>query len=462
MGETAAAVRFAEFAVSIGAIPSSVRRRAALHMLDTVGCGLAAVGTGAAEPATAVALAQGGCAEATLLGAGARIPAALAALANGTRCHALDFDDTHEPGICHVSAVLVPAAMASGEAAGRGFDEVLDAYLLGAEVALRVARAGAPDLYARGFHPTGVCAAFGAAAAAARLAGLGPAEAAAALGIVGSFASGLLEYLSDGSETKPLHAGWAAQAGLQAASLAAAGASGPASVIEGRFGVLAAHGASASAAELADDLGVRWELERVSFKAFPACHFAHSSAWLAGQLAREQGLAAEDVAEVVVSVPPEGGPLVIEPLARKREPQTPYEAKFSLPFMVAHLLVHGELGVSSFTRSRLEDPEVRALARRVGGEPLRGAPPSRFAGGIRILTHDGAELERFLDHVPGSPRNPLTEEQLLAKFRANARLALEDPAIAALERLLTGPGEGAGLEPLATALAAARPEVAAR
>ncbi len=317
MTATAASL-LSEFALSTSPtdIPAPVRRDAVLHLLDTVGCGLAAVGVGAADHATAIAVAQGGIEEASLLGVHGKLPAPLAALANGTRCHALDFDDTHEAGICHVSAVVGPAALAVGEATGKSPREVLDAYAVGAEVALRIACASADGLYRRGFHPTGVCGAFGAAAAASRLAGLDGGQATAALGIVGSFASGLLEYLSDGSETKPLHAGWAAQAGVQAARLAAAGATGPASVIEGRFGLLASHDAASGADGIADDLGRRWELENVSFKAYPACHFAHSSIWLAADLARSHGLGANEIDEVVVSVPREGEPLVIEPLGR--------------------------------------------------------------------------------------------------------------------------------------------------
>jgi 2-methylcitrate dehydratase PrpD len=146
-----------------------VRPRAALLLLDTLGCGLAAVATGEAAAATAVAVDQGGREEATLLGAQPRVPAPVAALANGTRCHALDFDDTHERGICHSSAVVAPAALAAGEGRASSGREVLDAYVLGTEVALRIAIATADGLYARGFHPTPVCGAFGAAAAAARL-----------------------------------------------------------------------------------------------------------------------------------------------------------------------------------------------------------------------------------------------------------------------------------------------------
>lgn len=454
------AARLAAFAVETpsDAIPVAVRARAALHLLDVVGCGIAAVGLDAGGHASAVAVEQGGAPEASLLGADARVPAPLAALANGTRCHALDFDDTHEAGICHASAVVAPAALAVAEARGADAAAALDAYLLGCEVAVRIAVAAADGLYARGYHPTGVCGAFGAAAAAARLLGLDARTAADALGVVGSFASGLLEFLSDGSGTKPLHAGWAAQAGVQAARLAAAGATGPASVVEGDFGLLRSHAGERGRAEaICDALGERWEIAAMSLKPFPACHFAHASTWAAAELAAEHGLAAADVEAVVARIPAEGLPLVLEPLARKQRPQTPYDGKFSLPFAIAHRLVHGELGLTSFSAHAVADPRVLALAARIRHEPIAESDGehSRFAGGVRLLA-GGREHDRFLAHAPGSPGNPLSDAWVRAKFRANAELGTTPEAAAALERLLCAPAELPSLEPVAALLRGAR------
>ena len=460
--EPAAAAQLAAFAIGTAAdaIPARVQARAALHLLDAVGCGLAAVGTGSAGEASAVAAAQGGRPEASLLGHDARVPAALAAFANGTRCHGLDFDDTHEAGICHASTVVGPTALALGEAMRSSGPEVLAAYVLGCEVALRIAVAAVEELYARGFHPTGVFGAFGAAAAAARLLRLSPREATAALGITGSFASGLLEYLSDGSATKPLHAGWAAQAGVQAARLAAAGGAGPASVLEGRFGMFASHGGTApDAAAICAGLGETWEVAAMSIKPFPACHFAHASTWAAAELAREHGLAPDAIAEIVVRIPAEGMPLVLDPLDAKHRPKTAYDAKFSLPYTVAHQLLHGRLDLTSFTPDRIADPHVLALAARVRHEPLGEAdgPASRFAGGARIRTRDGAEHDRFLAHAPGSPGRPLGEDRVRAKFRSNALLSLGEGDAGALADALSGLPAGGPLEPAAALLRAARP-----
>ena len=429
----------ASFALDLdgAAIPARVRERAREHVTDTLGCGLAAVGLGAGASATRVALDQGGRPEASVLGEDTLVPAAAAALANGTRCHALDFDDTHEAGICHSSTVVAPAALAAGEAAGRSGADVLTAYVAGTEVALRVAISMADALYERGFHPTPVAGAFGAAAASARLLGLDRAATANALGVVGSFAAGLLEFLGDGSDTKPLHAGWAAHAGLQAAALARAGATGPVTVLEGRFGVLASHGADPGrAAAITAGLGETWELEQLAIKPFPACHFLHASAWAAGELVDEHRLGPDDLSEVVVRVPPEGARLVLEPLDVKLTPRTPYDAKFSLPFALAHRVVHGRLDLESFTPGAIADPAVLALASRVRPEPFEGEPPSRFAGGTRVVTSDGRSLDRLVPHSPGTPGNPLGEEDVAAKFRACAGLALDAEALDSLEAAL--------------------------
>jgi len=456
---SAVARRLAAFAVGGTPVPDDVRDRLALHLVDVVGCGIAAVGTGAAGHASTVAAAQGGVPEASLLGAAERVPAALAAFANGTRCHGLDFDDTHEAGICHASTVVGPAALAVGERRNRSGAEVLDAYVIGCEVAVRIAMAFADGAYARGFHPTGVCGAFGAAAAAARLERLDEDLAVEALGVVGSFASGLLEYLSDGSATKPIHAGWAAQAGIQAALMARAGATGPARVIEGRLGLLAAHGARVDGADaIAEDLGERWEAAAMSLKPFPACHFAHASTWAAAETAAEQRLEPGDIAEIIVRIPQAGVQMVLDPLEAKRHPRTPYEAKFSLPFTVAHHLVRGGLGLDAFSDSSIADADVLALAARVAAEPIRetDGAVSRFGGGARVITRSGAELDRLLPHPPGSPGNPLDEAWVLGKFRDNAALALPperaEPLAAALRDIASAPS----LEPIVRAGAEAR------
>ncbi len=455
------APRLASFAITADGleIPERARQRARLHLIDVLGCGLAAVGMDVGGAPAVLAGAQGGRGEATVIGGTGLAPAPLAAFANGTRCHALDFDDTHERGICHSSAVVASAAFAAGQAAGKAGREVLDAYLLGSEVALRIAVSAADGLYARGLHPTSVCGVFGAAIAAARLLGLTVDQATNALGIAGSFAGGLLEYLSDGSATKPLHAGWAAHGGIQAARLAAAGATGPATVLEGRFGLIPSHaGMSANVDSIAADLGDRWEFLALSIKPYPACHFAHASTWAAGELLDESGIHPDEIEEIVVRVPDEGAALVLEPLERKIAPLTSYDAKFSLPYTVAHRLVRGHLDLMSFAEERIRDPTLLELAGRTRREKLDGPVPSRFAGGARIVTRSARELDRFIAHTPGSPENRLDEGWVLSKFRSNAEHALRSEEVDELMDLLRGVDELPSLDRVGQLLSAARPQ----
>ncbi|HEY5057521.1 MAG TPA: MmgE/PrpD family protein [Gaiellaceae bacterium] len=426
------AARLAEWALALrpDEIPAAVREAAKLHLVDALGCGLAASALGIATEGRTIALEQGGRGEATVIGGEAAVPAASAALANGMLCHALDFDDTHADSVCHVSVVVVPAALAAAEAAHVAGAELLTAVVAGTELVARIGMAASGAFHARGFHPTSICGVFGAAAVAARLSGLDARTATSALGLAGSAASGLFAYLDDGTPTKPVHAGLAAQAGLVAARLAALGAEGPPSVLEARFGVYRAF-ADADADTLddqLDDLGERWETPRSAFKKYPCCHYSHGSLGATARLVAEHRPDPARIREIEVSVPP--GPaasLVLEPTAEKQAPRTTYEAKFSLQYSTAALLVTGRLDVETYTDAALRDPAVLALAQRVRYRVRDfGNASHAFPGGVRIVLDDGSELAAELAFQEGAPENPLGRVEVEAKFRANARPALGD------------------------------------
>lgn len=458
-----AAERLAAFTTGLGyeAIPPDVVEAAKLHLLDTLGCGLAAHALDVATAARAAAAEMGGTPEATVIGLGRRLPAAQAALANAMLCHGLDFDDTHADAICHVSVVVGPAALAVAEARlARGRD-VVAALVGGSEVVARLGMAAAGAFHRRGFHPTGVCGVFGATAAAARLQGLDIGTVTRALGVAGSFASGLLAFLEDGSPTKPIHPGWAAHGAIMATRLAAHGATGPVAVLEGRYGLYDAFVGQADLAlerELAD-LGTRWETRRIAVKPYPACHYVHGVLGAAERAIGGQALAPDEITEVVVIVPAASVPIVLEPAAAKRAPRTEYEGKFSLPYSTAAMLVRGAVGVETYTEKAIGDPAVLEVARRVRYETLAYPTAGRaFPGGIRIRLRDGRTLEADCPHQKGAPENPLSPAAVLAKFRRNAGIALPPSAVAALETAVL---ELEGIGDLAAALAplreAARP-----
>jgi 2-methylcitrate dehydratase PrpD len=435
------AERIARFAVSLelGDIPAQVVEAAKLHALDTLGCGVAAAALGEAAYAAASALEVAGQGAATAIGVPEPMSPSDAAFVNGTLCHALDFDDTHPHSIIHVSASVVPAAVAAAQASGGSGADVVAALVAGSETSIRLGMAAGGAFHARGLHPTGVCGVFAATVTAARLRGLDADETANALGLAGSMASGLLEFLADGSETKRLHPGFAAQAGLAAARLAAHGATGPSTVFEGRFGLYNAylHGADADLEGQFADLGERWETPRIAFKPYPACHYVHAPVDAFASLIDGHGLGVDDVRRLIAVSDSTGESLVLSPLADKVRPRTVYEAKFSLPYCLAARLVHGRLDVTSFAPDAIVDPDVLAVASRVEYEVKEYAPaPDAFSGGVRVETHDGRTLEAELRHQRGGSENPLSVDDVVGKYRANAGLGLDEVDVDRLEAVV--------------------------
>src|SRR5688500_18196976 len=296
-----------------GAIPAEVRRAAVLHLLDGVGCAIGGRDEPAARAAVAVATLATAPSEATVLGRPGRWPAPAAALANGTLVHALDFDDTHAGGLVHATAAVLPTALAVGQEVGATGAEIVTAAVAGYEAVCALAAAVPHGFHGRGFHATGVCGVFTSALIAARLYGLSPEVTVHALGIAGSSAAGSLEFLHSPATTKQLHPGLSAQAGITAARLARAGATGPATTFEGEHGLFRSYlGVDLEPDELfGASLGRDWELPRISLKPFPACQLSHATLHAA---ARARDLLpsgwADRVTRIVTWLPEESVPIV--------------------------------------------------------------------------------------------------------------------------------------------------------
>jgi 2-methylcitrate dehydratase PrpD len=433
-----AAQRFAQFALDLEleTVPEDVLEAAKLHVLDVLGCGLAAHGLGIATEGRTTMAELGGEAEASVIGLDTALPTPNAGFANAMLCHGLDFDDTHSDSVSHVSTVVVPAAIAVAEAQGSSGAGLLAAIVAGNEVVTRIGMATPGAFHKRGFHPTAVCGIFGATAAASRLGGLSQAQATSALGIAGSMASGLFAYLDDATATKPIHPAWAAHGAILATRLAAHGAEGPPGVLEGRFGVF--HAFVDTRIDLEPqlaDLGKRWETARIAFKPYPACHFIHGSLGATASLCG--GLDPDDVEDVLVTVPDAGVSLVLEPAETKVAPRTEYEGKFSLQYSTAAMLVHGRVGLTSYTSEALADPRVLELARKVRYETKEyESYPAAFPGGVRIRLRDGRELEADFAHQLGAPENPMSAEEVREKFHEN--VALAGGGFEALEETILG------------------------
>jgi 2-methylcitrate dehydratase PrpD len=370
--------------------------------------------------ATRGALEGGSC---TVIGhAGGGVDVFGAALVNGTAAHGEDYDDTFEGGPVHCGAVVVPAALAICEKEGLAGDRLLAGIVTGAELLCRLSLVAPGATHRASFHPTAVFGALAAAGAVSSALALPPAAIVSALGIAGSMASGIIEYLAEGAWTKRMHAGWAAQSGLRAALLARGGFVGPRTVFEGAHGVYRAFAPSVQPdfSPLLDGLGRRWVMCAIAFKPYACGTMAQPFVDCAIRLA-ETGVRAEDVADVVCDVAEGTVHRLWEPLAIKRQPPTPYAAKFSTPFCMALGFFERGAGLAQFGEKQIRDRDILSLASKIR---YRINPndeyPRNFTGHLRATLVDGTEREFRQPHLRGGQHAPLTAVELETKVRDNA------------------------------------------
>jgi 2-methylcitrate dehydratase PrpD len=359
-----------------------------------------------------------------------------AAVVNGALVHGLDYDDTFMPGTIHPSAGVLPATLAAAQRWQRSPSDLLTAYVAGLEVACALAaRVPRGAMVARGFHPTSVIGTFAATAAAGRVRGDRVEVVAQALGVAGSLASGLLQVIQEGATAKRMHGGWAAGNGLLALELAGHGVTGPERVFEGDLGLRAFQDAGPLDWDRLD-LPPRggWRLPAVSFKLFPACHYNHALIRSALVLRGRVG-DLRDVVRLTVGLHPDQFPEVVEPVERKTQPRTAYEAQFSAIFTVCAALVRGRFSLAELTDEALGDPLVRELAQRcdVVADPDSDFP-ARFPGSLAVELSDGTVLRHRDDGGSGPGARPA----VLRKLRENAGLVLEQGQVEALLAVIEG------------------------
>jgi len=419
--KTALAERFAGWvdATSAMDVPDAVRAAATNALLDFAGL---CVSVRDEEYVKAAIGSWDGTGDATAIGHVQPIDAAGAAFVNGTAAHGEDYDDTFEGTPVHTGAVILPAVLAAAERYGRSGADALRGIAVGTEFMCRMALVTTTGIHRAGFHPTAVIGALGAAIAVGATLGCTARQIASALGTAGSMASGIIEYLAEGTWTKRIHAGWAAQCGLRAALLARAGFVGPRTVIEGSHGFVFAFADSTvppNYAAVTDGLGTHWHAASIAFKPYPCGTMAQPYIDCALALARD-GVKPGDVASMVCEVGEGTVHRLWEPLAEKRAPTSPYSAKFSVPFCIAVALVDRACGLGQYTEAKVRDRKVLDLAGRIGYviDP-KNEYPRNYTGHIRATLRDGTMREVRQPHLRGGRREPLTAGELLSKFRAD-------------------------------------------
>jgi 2-methylcitrate dehydratase PrpD len=396
-------------------IPEAVLVAAQNAVTDTVGVALA----GTLEPVGGIAARWvrecGARAQVTVWGHDGGAAAAEAAFANGIFSHALDFDDTHPATRGHSSATLVPAVLAAGEVAGASGEAVLAAYALGLEVAGKIGRALGPGHLQRGWHPTATVGTFAATAAAARLWGLDAAGLRRAWGLAASQMSGLVRNF--GTMTKPFHAGHAARSGVVSSWMACQGLTADESIFDGKGGVLETYrgGDGEPMEALLSQLGKPWELVEPGnyVKRWACCYSNHRTVGGLLALIEKHGLRANEVEEVAIGFLPGTDTALVS-----RDPQTGLEAKFSVEYVAAAILVDRELTLETFTDAMLQRPPLRDLMRKVRRYPI--ADEKTYSGisgytDVAVTTPRG-RFELRVDRVPGSSAWPMTEPDRVAKF----------------------------------------------
>lgn len=402
------------------ALPSAAVETARMLLLDVLGLAVAVRGEAYVQAILASAERGGAC---TALGHAGAFNAYDAALLNGTAAHGEDYDDTFEGGPVHSGAVVVPAALAACEREGLDGAALLRGIAVGAELMCRLALVTPRAIHSAGFHPTAVIGALAAAGGVAAALRLSAAQAASALGIAGSMASGIIEYLAEGTSTKRMHAGWAAQSGLRAALMVRAGFDGPRTVLEGKHGFYRAFAPSLAPDffPLLDGLGEGWRMQDIAFKPYACGTMTQPYIDCAIALAK-QGVKAEQVAGIVCDVGEGTVHRLWEDLAVKQRPPTPYAAKFSTPFCMAVGFFDGRAGFGQFTAARIRDEAVLSLAAKIRYriDPLNPYPKN-FTGHLHATLSDGSVRELHQPHLRGGAHQPLPPQELRAKFTDNLR-----------------------------------------
>jgi len=393
-------------------LPHALVAQAKRHILDTFGAALAGADSGVAEQARTVFAGEAG--NVPVWGTGAKVCASQAAMLNGVAAHALELDDTG--GCDHSGAVVLPAVMAamtliSQPITGREF---VNAVVIGYEVGRRVLEScgGYSAHNGAGWHSTATCGVFGAAAACARVLGLDARQTLSALGIAGSFSGGLWAFIHDGSQSKKLHSGRAAEGGLSAARFAQQGISGPTQLFDDVWGgfLKTLAPATSTPEALGADLGMAWKLARCSIKPYASCRGTHSAIDALGLLLDQLNVRLDKVEDVHVSL---SG--FLHRMCGGRDVTTLAGAQMSLPYALAAQLVQGHCRLQAYGDLQRSDPRMGQWMSRIhlevdprlseDGEPV-----------VTLRTVEGRQASLCVDVPSGAPGNPLADVALEEKF----------------------------------------------
>ena len=429
--ETRALATFAA-GIDVADLPAEVVERARQVVIDSLACGVAGY-TLVPEivgPIRRFVLSVGGTPEATLLGGGERISAPMAALANATVCHTIDYDDTHMPAIGHFGASVVPTALALVESSGGTGADLLAAVVAGFEVGGKVGRSTLPGHYQR-WHSTATLGGLATAAAAGRALRLDPEQVDMAIGFAADDAGGTRYCIKVGDFSKSLHAGNAAWKGCLGALLARAGADGPTGLLEHPVGFYWAYTDERDARRLGrelEQLGTRFEIMEDDLKAHPCILASHAPIEATIAIVSEHGLGPDDIAAIRVR-----HPYYSDKHGLNYEPESAMAARLSIPYCVAVAATDRTVGLAQFEGERYLDAKLRALMRRVTTQPDR-ALNARYrdttVGFVTLETASGETFAYDVIYPRGSHKRPFSASEHRAKLEELLSRTLDPGGVA--------------------------------
>ena len=413
-------------------IPDSVTEMLQRVTLDAYGLMLSARNT---DYIQAIESSCGDNGNSTAFGHGSRFTMQDAALINGTAIHGEDFDDTFEGTPVHVSSVIVPTILAIAEREDISPSTFIKSMAFGAELICRLALVAPTAVHRQGFHPTAILGAFGASLTASVAYGLSPQQTASALGIVGSMASGIIEYLAEGTWTKRMHPGWAASAGIKSAVMAKAGFTGPRTVFEGTHGLFKGFASDSITPDFShlESFGDGWVSAGLAFKPYACGTMTQPFVDCAVQASNV--LKAENIQEIHAHVGEGTVHRLWEPLEEKRNPSTPYGAKFSVPYCVAIGFLDGKAGLNEFTEDQLSRDDIQSLTSKITYSINPEDPyPEEYVGWIDVIDLEGNTHTVKQSCLRGGKQEPMTQQELEDKFKNNLMFAgLDDKDIASAQ-----------------------------
>ena len=435
---TSATKELANFCVGLNYqdIPSQVVNNAKRLLLDSISVTIGGARLDSSAPVIELVRELGGPKESTIPLRGEKVPALNAALVNGTMAHGLELDDISNEASSHPGSVIIPSALAIAEREGASGKQLIEAIVAGYEVMIRVGRAVNPAAhYAHGFHPTATTGVFGAAAAAGKILGLDELHMAWAFGIAGSTASGLMEFLSDGSWTKRLHPGLAARNGILSALLAKNGFRGPTSILEGRSGFLRSYSDHPNVEITLEGLSHNFEISKVSIKPHACCRYKQSAIDAVISLARKHDINPNNVYEIEVGLVGTAMPIVCEPAEVKYNPKSIVDAQFSMPYGAAVALIRRRASIEEYSEDMLRDKGVFSLMKKVKvihKSELDQHFPRYWPSEVKIRMTDGRIFEERVMVAKGDPENPLTDEELKEKLQTTSGWAFSSGQLDAI------------------------------